>query len=84
MAAIALAHDVELAHHEEGQISSHLLASVPNGTFTEAFSPQRDPIFWNMITNRQPLVNGELTLPDAPGFGWELDEEFIERYRVDK
>lgn len=84
VAAIALAHDVELAHHEESQISSHLLASVPNGTYAEAFSPQRDPIFWNMITNRQPLVSGALTLPDTPGFGWELDEEFIEHYRVDK
>lgn len=84
VAALALTHDVELGHHEEGQISSHMLASVPNGTFTEAFSPQRDPIFWNMIANRKPLVNGELTLPDTPGLGWELDEEFIKRFRADK
>lgn len=84
VAALALTHDVELGHHEEGHLSAHLLASVPNGTYTEAFSPKRDPIFWHMITNRKPLVNGELLLPDAPGLGWELDEEFIERYRSDK
>jgi L-alanine-DL-glutamate epimerase-like enolase superfamily enzyme len=39
---------------------------------------------WEMLANRQPLVNGEFVLPDAPGFGWELDEDFIAQYRVDK
>jgi L-alanine-DL-glutamate epimerase-like enolase superfamily enzyme len=84
VAALALTYDVELGHHEEGQISAHLLAAVPNGTFTEAFSPQRDPIFWNLITNRQPLVDGVLTLPTTPGLGWELDEQYIKKYRTDK
>lgn len=37
-----------------------------------------------MLANRKPLVNGEFILPDAPGFGWELDEDFITQYRVDK
>lgn len=84
VAALALIHDVELGHHEEGQVSAHLLASVPNGTYTEAFSPERDPIFWNLIANRPELVNGELTLPTTPGFGWELDEDYIAKYRVDR
>ena len=36
--------------------------------------------------DRQPaeLVDGELVLPSGPGFGWELDEDYIERYRVDR
>jgi L-alanine-DL-glutamate epimerase-like enolase superfamily enzyme len=25
-----------------------------------------------------------LPLPTAPGFGWELDEDFIAKYRTDK
>ncbi|WP_407655946.1 enolase C-terminal domain-like protein [Capillimicrobium parvum] len=25
---------------------------------------------------------GELPLPDGPGLGWELDEDYIEHYRV--
>ncbi|BCB76773.1 enolase [Phytohabitans flavus] len=83
VAALALAFEVELGHHEEGQIASHLLASVPNGTFVEAFSPTRDPIFWSLLANRPALVNGELPLPQAPGFGWELDEDFIRAHRVD-
>jgi D-galactarolactone cycloisomerase len=54
------------------------------GTFVEAFSPARDPIFWNIITNRPKLVDGMFTLPDGPGLGWELDQDFIEGHRVDR
>lgn len=84
VAAMALAHDVELGHHEEAQVAAHLLASVPNGTYAEAFSPNRDPIWWELITNRKPLVDGHLSLPEEPGLGWELDQDFIERFRVDR
>ncbi|GAA1840493.1 mandelate racemase/muconate lactonizing enzyme family protein [Asanoa iriomotensis] len=83
VAAMALAFDVELGHHEEGQVAAHLLASVPNGTFVEAFSPTRDPIFWTLLANRPALVDGELPLPHGPGFGWELDEDVIRRHRAD-
>jgi D-galactarolactone cycloisomerase len=83
IAAMALAFDIQLAHHEEGHIAAHLLASMPNGTYVEAFTPQRDPIFWNLLANREPLLNGQQPLPDGPGLGWTLDEDFIQRYRAD-
>lgn len=41
-----------------------------------------DPTFWGMIASRPALVDGHLLLPEAPGFGWQLDEDFIEKYRV--
>jgi L-alanine-DL-glutamate epimerase-like enolase superfamily enzyme len=84
VAALAAAFDVQLGHHEEAQVASHLLASIPHGTFVEAFSPTRDPIFWEMLENREPLVAGNFVLPDAPGFGWKLNEDFIAQYRADK
>jgi L-alanine-DL-glutamate epimerase-like enolase superfamily enzyme len=84
LAAMALMYDVELAHHEEGHLAAHLLAAVPNGTYVETFTPRRDPVYWNLITNRPPLVDGHLRLPDEPGLGWELDRDFIDRYRVDR
>ncbi|HEY7701604.1 MAG TPA: mandelate racemase/muconate lactonizing enzyme family protein [Candidatus Limnocylindrales bacterium] len=84
VAALASAFEVELGHHEEAHVASHLLASQPHGTFVEAFSPVRDPIFWEMIANRPALVDGQFPLPDGPGLGWVLDETFIERYRVDR
>lgn len=84
IAAIAYSYDVQVGHHEETQVASHLLASVPNGTYVEAFSPARDPIFWQMLANRPALVDGQFPLSDRPGLGWELDADFIERYRVDR
>jgi D-galactarolactone cycloisomerase len=84
VAALAASYGVELGHHEEAQISSHLLASVPHGTFVEAFAPERDPIYWEMLANRPTIVDGKISLPSGPGFGWELDQRFVERYRGDR
>jgi D-galactarolactone cycloisomerase len=82
MAAAAHLYSVELAHHEEPQVAAHLLASQAHGTYLEVFHPDRDPIWWRMIANRPELVDGKTALPTAPGFGWELDREFIEHYSV--
>jgi L-alanine-DL-glutamate epimerase-like enolase superfamily enzyme len=81
-AGMALAFDVQMAHHEEPQVASHLLASIPHGTFVECFHPDRDPIWWNLIANRPPLVEGRIALPHGPGLGWELDADYLERHRV--
>jgi D-galactarolactone cycloisomerase len=83
MAALAHVYGVELAHHEEPQVAAHLLASQPNGTYLEVFHPDRDPIWWNLIANRPEVVDGEIRLPDSPGLGWVLDDEFIARHRVE-
>jgi L-alanine-DL-glutamate epimerase-like enolase superfamily enzyme len=82
VAAIARAADVRMAHHEEPQISSHLLASIPHGTFVEVFSPERDPIWWNLIANRPEITDGHIALPTGPGLGWELDWDFVEAHRA--
>jgi D-galactarolactone cycloisomerase len=84
VAATAMAFNVELGHHEEAHISAHLLASQPHGTYVEAFHIERDPIFWNMLANRPDLEDGMFQLPSGPGFGWQLDWDFIERHRVDR
>jgi len=83
VAAMALAFNVELGHHEEPQVSSHLLASQPHGTYVEAFHPERDPIFWNMLGNRPDFSDGLFRIPDAPGLGWDLDTDFINSHRAD-
>jgi len=82
-AAIASVYDVKMAHHEEPQVAAHLLASIPHGTFLEYFHPQRDPIWHNVIANRPDLKNGYITLPSGPGLGWELDLDYIEKYRIE-
>lgn len=84
VAALTKVFGVQLGHHEEGHLAAHLLASVPNGTYVEAFRPERDPIFWQMIANRPALVDGDFRLPEGPGLGWVLDEDFIAAHRVDR
>ncbi|QTO37639.1 mandelate racemase/muconate lactonizing enzyme family protein [Tessaracoccus sp. MC1865] len=83
-AAIALSYDVQMGHHEEPQVSTHLIASQPHGTYAECFHPDRDPFWWHLITNRPPLENGHLILSDDPGLGWQLDWDYIDKYRLDK
>ncbi|MER7545854.1 mandelate racemase/muconate lactonizing enzyme family protein [Actinomadura sp.] len=81
VAALASMYEVEMAHHEEPQVSAHLLASIPHGTYLETFDPDRDPIFWNLIANRTPFADGHYAVPEGPGFGLELDWDYIGRYR---
>jgi D-galactarolactone cycloisomerase len=82
MAAVAGTYNVTVGHHEEPQVSSHLVASQSHGSLVECFHPDRDPFWWNLIANRPPLENGELQLSDAPGLGWQLNTDYIEEHRV--
>lgn len=84
VAGLTASYGVEMAHHEEPQISAHLLGSVPHGTYVEVFHPERDPIFWNLIANRAPIEDGVYPIPVGPGLGLELDAGFIDRYRIDR
>lgn len=79
-AAIASSYDVDMAHHEEPHIASHLVASQPHGTFVECFHPDRDPFWWHLVANSRNLVDGNLVLPSEPGFGWQLDQQYLDRY----
>ena len=74
---------VRMAHHEESQISQHLLAAVPHGTYAECFAdPERDPVWQTMWANRPKPTAGMFEVGTAPGFGLALDETMIEKHRV--
>ena len=81
-AAAATSFGVQMAHHEEAHVSAHLLASIPHGTFAEFFEPERDPIWPAILASGLKLHDGVLELPQEPGLGWELDQDFIRRYEV--
>lgn len=63
-----------------------LVASIPNASW---FEFPHEPPGWpasalsQMLTN-QPWIDSEgcVAVPDRPGFGFELDEELIERHTV--
>jgi L-alanine-DL-glutamate epimerase-like enolase superfamily enzyme len=84
IASLATAFGIEMGHHEEPQVSAHLLASIPHGTYVECFDPDRDPIFWNLFSNRPTFTDGMYAVPDKPGLGIELNTDYVERYCVNK
>jgi L-alanine-DL-glutamate epimerase-like enolase superfamily enzyme len=74
---------VQMAHHEESQISQHLLAAVPHGTYAECFAdPERDPVWQTMWANRPSIKDGMMDVAPGPGFGIVLDDALVRRYRV--
>lgn len=82
-AALCATSGVEMAHHEEAQISQHLLAAVPHGTYAECFAhPERDPMWQRMWTTRPQVKDGWIEVSKAPGFGIELDADMLARFRV--
>lgn len=82
VASMALTFDVKMCHHEEAHIGAHLLAAIPHGTFADTMHEDRDPIWSGLISNHPTPHNGSIKLPCTPGLGWELDEDFIAKYRV--
>ncbi|MCR4307071.1 MAG: mandelate racemase/muconate lactonizing enzyme family protein [Candidatus Berkelbacteria bacterium] len=84
VAALAKCFSVEMAHHEEPQIASFLLAAITNGTYLETFHPDRDPLFYKLVENRSEFINGMYALNNLPGFGLELDKKVIDKYRTDR
>ncbi len=82
-AALCAASGIQMAHHEEAQISSQLLSAVPHGTYAECFAhPDRDPMWQHVWVNRPQAKNGMIEVLKAPGFGIELDEKWVKKYRV--
>jgi D-arabinonate dehydratase len=82
VAGMAAAFGVTMAHHEEPQISAHLLASISHSACMEVFHPDRDPLFYRLVANREPFKDGFYKVPEGSGWGLELDEALISKIRV--
>lgn len=82
VAAMCSMYGVKMAHHEEAQVSAHLLGSVAHGTYVECFHRDRDPIFWDIQQEPRPLKDGYYTISDKPGLGIELNREYVKKYKV--
>ena len=85
VAAMALAFDVQMAHHEEPQVAAHLLAVDPARHVPRVLPPRSRPDL--VEPRREPARRSSTarsTLADAPGLGWELDGDYIEQYRVSR
>jgi D-galactarolactone cycloisomerase len=83
-AGLCAAFGVEMGHHEEPQVAAHLLASTPHHTFVECFDEERDPFFWKLTNMSSRISSGRYRLSDGPGFGIELDWDYVRAHTVDR
>jgi L-alanine-DL-glutamate epimerase-like enolase superfamily enzyme len=61
--------------------SLHLLAAVAEAWVLE-YCVEESPLLTDLVRERFPLVDGFVTVPEAPGLGVTLHEPTIDRYRV--
>jgi D-galactarolactone cycloisomerase len=82
IAAMAEMAGVAMAHHEEPHLSQHCMGAIKLGLYPEYFSQARDPIGWNLLKNPPVFKDGCVAISQLPGFGLELNQEYIDRHRV--
>jgi galactonate dehydratase len=78
--AIALAYTGLVACHQAQSpfctaMNAHIHASIPNFLIQENFDDSLEPWTWDVLHGVPRVKDGYLTVPDAPGWGVELDEE---------
>ena len=82
-AAMAHCFGVRMAHHEEPQVALHLLAGAPNGYCVEIFpNYNRDPMWFDLPVVSPKIADGYMHLPSKPGFGIDLNQEVIDKWRA--
>lgn len=83
VAALAQAHDLDIAPHGAQEVHVHLVAAIANGLILEYYPRQFDPM-WGKIYHHTLQVNddGTVSPPDAPGLGVDPNYEALASYRV--
>jgi len=76
-AHIAEGANFPVVSHLAPEFLCHAMAAIPNGLITEHM-PWGFPLFQEPPT----IENGDLVLPQSPGFGLDLDETTVNRYTV--
>jgi L-alanine-DL-glutamate epimerase-like enolase superfamily enzyme len=83
VAALAQAHDLDIAPHGSQDIHIHLVAAIANGLILEFYRDSVDPM-WGKVYQHTLRLNddGTVSPPDVPGIGAEPNEGELARYRV--
>lgn len=85
VAALSQAYHAHIAPHGASypEITSQAVAGVPNGYFVSTYPPNEPYQIWSRLYQEPPrLKDSWITLPQKPGLGLELDEDFIAAHRV--
>lgn len=80
VSALADAHRLPICSHTLAEVSAHLIAACPNGTFVECV-----PGWWDPLFDPPPkLVAGHMQLGDAPGLGFTFSREIMASRGADR
>jgi len=61
--------------------SLHFVAALPNTHYFE-YCVEQGALRQTLTKQRFPVIDGDITVPEEPGLGVELDEAVVERFRV--
>lgn len=82
IAALAEQFGVRIAPHQVPELHAHLCAAFPGVSFGVESNGKPDPLWSGMYARRAQIRNSYVQLDDAPGFGIEIDWNFIDRHRA--
>ncbi len=82
VAAMAQAHDLPIAPHGKQEVHVHLVSAIPNGLTVEYYRGSTDPMWSKMFKETLQVEDGQVSPPDRPGLGFELNEEALAPYRL--
>ena len=82
VAALAQAHDLDIAPHGSQDIHVHLVAAISNGLILEFYRDTVDPM-WGRIYRHTLRLNedGTVSPPNVPGIGADPNYEVLEPFR---
>src|SRR5262245_28328634 len=61
--------------------SLHFVAALPNTHYFE-YCVEQGALRQNLTKQRFPVIDGEISVPEEPGLGVDLDEAVVAKYRV--
>jgi len=73
---------VRIAPHQAPELHAHLCCAFPGASFgvESNGSRERDPLWHDMYARRPAIRDSRVHLDDAPGFGVEINWDFVRRY----
>jgi L-alanine-DL-glutamate epimerase-like enolase superfamily enzyme len=82
VAAMASAYDLPMAPHGNQDVHVHLVCAISNGLMVEYARDTLNPMYYKMFKEPLTLKDGFLQPPDRPGFGIEINEKELKKYKV--
>ena len=83
-AATAASYGVTMSPHWFHDLHVHRVAATPNARYVEFFADDQVLNFRRLVDNQLQQKDGDLLLPQAPGLGFNFDDNAVKRYALDK